>query len=215
MQRRMALNQKGMTLIEIMITMAIIGAMMALGAVVLFPGNDSRAREEAVRLAGMIKYLYDESVVKHKYFRIAFNLDEKTYKVESSSDSFLVQMEGEGNSKKLAPGAAGKPAAEPSPAAGENFTEESDDALIRERSFPQGIKFKDIQVMHMKDPQQTGIVFAYVFPNGWIEPMVINVSDDEEEVFYSLEINPLTGKAKIRNEYYQAKEEDIRPGAAP
>jgi len=210
----LAHNQKGMTLIEIMITMAIIGAMMALGAAVLFPGNDARAREEAVRLAGMIKYLYDESVVKHKYFRIAFNLDEKTYKVESSSESFLVQMEGDDAAKKPPPAPGSKPAPEPSPPAGENFVEEADDSLTRERTFPQGIKFKDIQVMHAKDPQQSGIVYAYIFPNGWIEPMVINVSDDDEEVFYSLEINPLTGKAKIRNEYYQAKEEDIRPGAA-
>ncbi len=211
-------NQNGLSLIEIMIVMAIIGGMMALGATMLFPGNDEKLREEAVRMAGTIKYLYNEAAVKNKYFRIVFNLDEESYSVESSTEPFLVTLEDEEPKAKSEFDSALKPATplpseaeapEGSPAA-QGFTAE-DAFLAKPVRFSEGIKFKNVFVMHAKVPQESGQVYAYFFPNGWVEPMIVNLSDDEEETFYSLEVNPLTGKAKIRNELLEGKEGSLRP----
>jgi len=42
------------------------------------------------------------------------------------------------------------------------------------------------------------------------EPIVINLSDEDEESFYSLEVNPLTGKSTIRTEYYEVNPEKFQ-----
>jgi general secretion pathway protein H len=206
-------DQKGMTLIEIMIVVAIIGGMMALGTSVLFPGDEAKLREQSIKLAATIKFVYNEAAIKNKYYRLAFDLDGKSYSVESSSDPFLVGIEQEATTKQKSSSAASK-VPEASPNASPSFTEETD-FMVRSTQLPSGIKFKDILVAHMRDRQDKGKAYAYFFPNGWVERMVINLSDDDDQNFYSLEINPLTGKAKIRSSYYEVKPQDLRPEVQP
>ncbi|HCU23393.1 MAG TPA: hypothetical protein DF383_00105 [Deltaproteobacteria bacterium] len=184
----------GFTLIEILIVIVIIGAMMGLGVSVLFPGNEAKLRDSAARLAGTIKFLYNEAAIKKKYYRLVFDLDSQSYSVESSSEPFLLQM-------------IEKP--EPSPQAGA-FTEESG-FLVENSRLPSGIKIKDISVLHLKDRRESGKVFIAFFPNGYVEPAVINLADEDEAVFYSLEVSPLTGRTKIRSEYYEVRPEELRP----
>jgi len=197
---------RGFTLIEIMIVVVIIGAIMGLGVSVMFPGNEAKLRDQTAKLSGTIKFLYNEAAVKNKYFRLNFDLDAQTYSVESSTEPFLVRMVQEAPKKKDA--AEAKDTAEASPTAG--FTEESG-FLVQSSKLPDGIKFKDIYVMHLKERQEHGKLEAYFFPNGFVEPMVINLTDEDEQSVYSLQVNPLTGKAKIRSEYYEAKPEELLP----
>lgn len=199
-------GQKGFTLIEVLIVLFIIGMMMGLGVSILFPGNSAKLRNQAAKFAGTIKFLYDDAAVKNKYYRLVFDLDNHSYSIESSSDPFLVSLI-DVTEKKKQPEPEKDPDASPSGAA---FAEESE-LLAQGERLPQGIKFKDISVMHLKDRQESGKVEAYFFPNGFVEPMVINLSDDEEESFYSLEVNPMTGKAKIRSEYLEANPEQLNP----
>jgi prepilin-type N-terminal cleavage/methylation domain len=201
------LSQRGMSLIEIMITMAIIGAMMALAASFLFPGNEAKMREETVRLAGVVKFVYNEAAIKNRYYRLTFDLDAGSYSVESSTDPFRITILEEG--AKPPPAAPENPEASPT---GATFTQETDQFLVQPHSLPAGVKFKDVFVLHDKDRQSAGKVFAYFFPNGWAEKMVVNFTDEDEESFYSVEVNPLTGKSKIRSEYYEIKEQDLKAG---
>ena len=210
----MRLNARGMTLIEIMIVVAIIGGMMALAVTILVPGNEQKVQDETVKLAGTIKYLFDEAAVKNRYFRIVFNIDDRTYRIESSTEPFLVALEDDEKKSSTfdKPAPTGEPQGSPD---AEGFTEEAEDILIRPVKLPSGVKYKDILVMHAKAPQDSGIVYLYFFPNGYVEPVIVNLTDDDEESVYSLEVNPLTGKAKIRDGYYEMKEGSLRPEAVP
>jgi hypothetical protein len=87
--------------------------------------------------------------------------------------------------------------------------------LVQPTTLPKGIKFKDIFAMHLKGKAEQGRVEGYVFPQGWIEPMVINMCDEEEEVFYSLEVNPITGSSKIRSQYFEVTPERYFPEEQP
>ncbi|MFO1462567.1 MAG: type II secretion system protein [bacterium] len=196
-------DARGFTLIEVMIVVLIIGMMMGLGVTILFPGDEAKLRDQSAKLSGTFKFLYNEAAVKNKYFRLVFDLDSQSWSVESSSEPFLVRMIEEAPKK-----ADAAKEAEASPSAG--FTAE-EGFLVQSAKLPAGIKFKDIQVMHMKDRQEHGKVEVYFFPNGFVEPTVINLSDEDEQTFYSLQINPLTGKAKIRSEYFEAKPEELLP----
>ncbi|MCE9624220.1 MAG: type II secretion system GspH family protein [Deltaproteobacteria bacterium] len=199
-------GEKGFTLIEVMIVVLIIGMMMGLGVAVLFPGDEAKLRDQSAKLAGTIKFLYNEAAVKNKYFRLNFDLDAQAYSVESSTEPFLVRMVEEAPTKKSAD--AAKDAPEGTPSA--TFTEESG-FLVQSSKLPDGIKFKDIFVMHLKERQEHGKVEVYFFPNGFVEPLVVNMTDEDEQSVYSLQVNPLTGKAKIRSEYYEAKPEELLP----
>lgn len=202
-------DARGFTLIEIMIVVLIIALMMGMGVAVLFPGNEAKLREQSAKLAGTIKFLYNEAAVKNKYYRLVFDLDQQSYAVESSTEPFLVRMIEEDPKKNAAKGEApaeGEPGA--TPAAG--FTGE-EGMLVQTTKLPAGIKFKDVFVMHHKERQERGKVEAYFFPNGFVEPLVVNLSDEDEQTFYSLQVNPLTGRSKIRSEYYEAKPEELVP----
>ena len=198
--KRFILNQKGLSLIEIMIVLVIIGSIMALGVVYLLPSETQELQERAVRISGTVKYLFDEAIVKKKYYRIAFDLDNSSYRVESSVQPFLLELsENEEDAKSKAAATESAPETQP------DFATEAEDMLADAVVFPKDIKIKDIYVSHLKGAQTSGIVYVYIFPNGWVEPTVINLSDKKEEFFFSLEINPITGKVKIRNEYFELK----------
>lgn len=209
-------------MIEIMIVVAIIGGIMALATYVMFPSDDARLQEQANRLAGTIKYLYNEAAIKNKYYRLVFNLEEGTYHVESSSEPFYIALEGQ--EKAPLPAAAGEGEGEAreeaqgdgeEEVAGDGFSPE-ESMMLKPVKLGTGIKIKDIFVLHSPERKETGMVQVYFLPNGWAEPTVINLSDEDEESFYSLEVNPLTGKSTIRSEYHEANPEDFRnPSETP
>lgn len=198
-----------MTLIEIMIVVAIIGGIMALATYVMFPSDDAKVRDAASRLAGTIKFVYNEAAVKNKYYRLVYHLEEGSYQVESSTEPFTVALEEEGSKpaqKQKNPETPEEPQAN---GEGGGFTVE-DSLMVRPVKFPTGVKFKDIMVMHSPDKIEFGTAYSYFLPNGWAEPIVINLSDQDEQSFYSLEVNPLTGKSTIRTEYREMHPEELR-----
>lgn len=191
-----------MTLIEIMVVIAMIGGVMVLAGLILFPGDEAKLKDHATRLVGSIKYVYNEAAIKNKYYRFVFDLDAGAYHVESSSEPFILSTEPE---KQEEPDPDSEEGTPPS------FAQESN-YLIKPVRLPEGIKIKDISVLHLPQRQESGTVHSYFLPNGWAEPTVINLSDEDEEYFYSLEVNPLTGKAQVREEYYQVDPESLKAG---
>lgn len=208
-------HPRGMTLIEIMIVVAMIGGIMALATYVMFPSDDSKVRDEANRLAGTIKFVYNEAAIKNKYYRLVYHLEEGSYQVESSTEPFHVAMEEEGAKPQPTPvpqgegGETAESGAEPGAAAGGGFAAD-EGLMVKPVKFPTGVKFKDIFVMHSPERQEFGTAYSYFLPNGWAEPVVINLADEDEESFYSLEVNPLTGKTTIRTEYYEVNPEKFK-----
>ncbi|HEX5034787.1 MAG TPA: hypothetical protein VFW62_09920, partial [bacterium] len=91
---------------------------------------------------------------------------------------------------------------------GASFAQE-EGSLVRPVRMPAGIKIKDISVMHLPARVEQGKVEVYFFPNGFVEPSVINLTDEDEENFYSLQLNPMTGRVRIRSEYFEVNPEDL------
>lgn len=185
-----------------MIVVLIIALMMGLGVAVLFPGNEAKLRDQSSQLAGTIKFLYNEAAIKNRYYRLSFDLDGRSYRVESSDQPYLVRMVDEAQKKK---DAEKNPEATPE---GASFAQE-EGFLVAPVRLPSGIKFKDITVMHLPARVEQGKVEIYFFPNGFVEPSVINLTDEDEENAYSLQLNPMTGRAKIRSEYFEVNPEDL------
>ena len=185
-----------------MIVVFIIALMMGLGVAVLFPGNEAKLRDQSAKLAGTVKFLYNEAAIKNRYYRISFDLDGQSYKVESSDQPYLVRMIDETQKKK---DAEKDPEATPTEP---EFTQE-EGLLVEPVRLPSGIKFKDVSVLHLPTRVEQGKVEVYFFPNGFVEPAVINLTDEDEENFYSLQLNPMTGRTRIRSEYFEVNPTDL------
>lgn len=209
-----------MTLIEIIITVAIIGLIMGLSVGVFRDSADSALSEASDRLVGTIKYVYNEAAIKNQYYRMTINMDDQTFSVESSPDPFKISSTQEGtpdenqsaekNVKEVGADLKSDAPVEgeeeteatPPPPMGSSFSGTSS-YLLKPVKLPDGVKIKDVYVAHLDKKIEGGKTAIYFFPNGWVEKAVINLTDEKGETTYSLETFPSSGKTKIRTEYFE------------
>jgi len=205
-----------MTLIEIIITVAIIALMVGLSVGVFQDWADAKLSETSSQLAGTIKYVYNEAAIKNQYYRLVIDMSDQSFSVESSPDPFKISATEEGTAEKPegteeapAPpseGAEGEAEGKAPPTkAGFSSTVSY---LLKPIKLPEGIRIKDVYVAHLGKKLEGGKTAVYFFPNGWVEKAVINLADEKEETFYSLETFPVTGRTKIRTEYKEFQPEE-------
>jgi len=198
-------SELGMTLIEIMVGMAVVAVILSV--VIGGIGNflDSDMKEESNKLASTIRYLYNKSATERLYLRIAYDMDEDSYRVESSTEPFLVRpinAEQVAELEKVAEG-DGEEASAAKAALSQirgNFSD-TESYLLKGVRLVDGIGFKDIQTSYQKEKIAAGMAYTYFFPNGFATPTVINLQDDDDEINYSLEILPLSGRVRIESQY--------------
>lgn len=218
--------KSGFTLVEILIVVAIIALIMGVSVGYLGDWTDAKLSETSGKLAGTIKYVYNEAAVKNQYYRLLIDLDAQSFSVEASGEPFKIGRGEEGTEPTeegaAAPSSSNKeaaanegegspPSASPEgPPAGGGFSAVGT-LLLKPIKLPEGIRIKDVYVAHAGKKIESGRTAVYFFPNGWVEKAVINLSDEKGETFYSLETNPSTGKTKIRTEYFEFRPEEERP----
>lgn len=189
------MRQRGLTLIEIMVVLAIVA--LATGGVALSFRQVSRttAKSNAARLAAAVRYLYDQAIVSGRYYRLTLDFGKNTYFAEAADDRFYL--------------VAGK---EQSPGRGEAFDadaeqkkREAEQAKERENvqglakqlqpppsqkrahfqnfkdtTLPQvsmrGAWVRDIYTPRQKEPYTRGRAFLYFFPDGHTEQAIIHVA---------------------------------------
>jgi len=209
-----------MTLIEIIITVAIIALMVGLSVGYLGDWTDSKLSETSSQLAGTIKYVYNEAAIKNQYYRLVIDMNDQSFSVEASPEPFKISATEEGTAPPSETESATPPPPTPAddsaaapdgeakaPPVGGGFSSVVS-YLLKPIKLPEGIKIKDVFVSHVGKKLEGGKTAVYFFPNGWVEKAVINLSDDKDETFYSLETFPITGKTKIRTEYFEYKPEE-------
>jgi prepilin-type N-terminal cleavage/methylation domain-containing protein len=75
-------DKKGFTLIEITAVMILLGFFLLVAIPKFMDFNDVNIKSTSRRIAGIIKYLYNEAVFKKKIYRLSFDLDNEEYWVE-------------------------------------------------------------------------------------------------------------------------------------
>jgi len=203
-----------MTLVEILISLAIIAGMI--GFVVSVVGTSgNNMRRASNNIIKLVKFVYDQAALTNSYYRIVFNLEEKQYYVEYSDEPFYVVKEGDEtelirkkNEEKSQKGINENPDAPvtTTAAAVGSFAELEDDDLVEINELPDNIKFADVYIMHQADKITDGKAYLYFFPKGNTEFAVIHLSDNDEENFMTLIVNPLTGKVEVETEYLEHEE---------
>jgi len=200
-------SPSGFSLLEILLVVALI----ALLAVVLVPRVSSVFRvgvqSSARRLASMVKYTYDQSVLSGKPHRILIDIDAQTWKVQISKDGKLPHKEAA--EEFLPPGMSSYDLKE----SREQIEEATNDgyAAIKGEvnvNLPKGVQIIAVESWRLdekENPARKGQVSIYSFPNGYIDEAVIYLAEMGKENLqqFKVTIKSLTGRVFI---------ETIEPG---
>lgn len=227
-------NQKGMTLIELSVAIAIVGLIIGVTVSQMGDWFDLRIKSTTKKLSSTIRYLHDKASTESLYMRLVFDFEKNTYWVEATSEQYMLtskeveakdaeelqkEMEEE-KSEEENTNVDAEAEGEDAESEGMSFAAPSvrkyrtpkfgavDEFLLKPVSLPDGVFFKDIFTSHDNGPVSSGKAFIYIFPNGYIEPAIINLRDEDDEVVYSIEINPIIGSTKIRQEYRELETSD-------
>lgn len=185
-------------MIELLVVVAIIVLMMmvALPSVSSFfrLSMNSAARD----LSNAVKESFNAAVLTGRVYRIAYDLTENTYWVESGPPDVLLDTaaskEKEARRRKF-----GTEVKEKSPFA-------IDTAITRgKKKLPRGVVYEDVINAQSRDPIIGGITYTHFFPFAPTEPTIIHLKDSSNH-HSSLVVPPLGSNPDLYDRYVNAKE---------
>ncbi|MDO8643946.1 MAG: prepilin-type N-terminal cleavage/methylation domain-containing protein [bacterium] len=192
---RLGINQKGLTLIELMVTMVIVGILFSIVAVSYSSLAEVNLKQAAARLGSTSRYLRNKAITQKAVYRLIYNLEEGTYQVEVTKDAFVIAL------TKEKPPVEGEESSVP--AASFSADEEY---LLEPVKLPRGVFFKDVWMPVMQEKRESGKAYTYFFPSGFVTKTIVHFRDDDDEAHYSLLLHPYSGQVEAREGYLEEDE---------
>ena len=217
--------RRGMTLMEVMVTVAIILLIISVGIPSLAGLMALQQRGAVYEMATTFAYLRDEATLRNVTFRVVFNLDRGTYEVQAGSpDATIFASEEERieweedledqlnrfTERQIAEGEANDLMDQTG-----RFQGLEDVTLDTKVELPGGTRFAWVWTPQHEDPvvplevppdeededtEDDTIVYAHIFPNGQMEPVVVRIVDeDDEEEGWTVIVEPLTGRIHLED----------------
>jgi general secretion pathway protein H len=176
-------NQKGFTLLEILIVLGIIGAIVALGL------SRIRKRDNDIRKVMREFYVLGKEVrnharLKNSTFRLVIEMNESGQKYWVESAQGFQGRINEEDLKKLRE--------EERP---QEVFQKDNSVVKKDKTLPSGLFFKIVETIG-KDPVQSGKAYIYFFSNGFVEASSLQVTD-RKKATWTVVFHPLTGQADI------------------
>jgi prepilin-type N-terminal cleavage/methylation domain-containing protein len=84
-------KERGFTLIELMVVILLIAAFVTIALPKIKTGTEINIKSAASSLTATIKYLYNEAVFKKNIYKLAFNIEESEYWIETLSGNEYVK----------------------------------------------------------------------------------------------------------------------------
>ena len=167
------LRSSGFTLLELSLVLFILGLLVTVLVPRLGGLEQARLDTSAKRLAALVRYLYGEAAFRGQTYRIQYDLDQHRYGVQV-----------------LTPSQATK-------------TFVADDAPLSQTvQLPTNVTFADIRIPSI-GRVQTGQVFTHFYPQGYTDPTVIHLRDQQSRMM-TVMIPPITGEATVYEGYVDA-----------
>ena len=223
----------GYTLIEMIVALLIVGAISGIAVMSVNSITSAKLKEEAGRLASVIRACYALAATNGRTYRIRFDLDAGSYTIESSESLVLVsaereasveggRMEDKPNARaKVGQGILGLGGTTPRlPKPGWRRVNSSEIGLVEDGTknagtikLPTDIEFEGVFTTHQIDVFTRGKADMHFFPQGWAERAIIylrekNEKSEKGEVF-TVEVDPLTGRAYVHPERLRIPAEDL------
>jgi general secretion pathway protein H len=215
-------RQRGLTLIEIMVALAIAAVLFSAVVVGIGSITGTKAKAATSELAGVIRSLYDTAALSGKTCRLVFELpdpkaDERTrYRAEcaagnvtTSRDRDVELSEGNRSAEELAR-TGGDTRRDYRTDTGPNLNEElagERDRVekaaqfseftapeLEPRTLPSDVKVS-VWTRQQREPTEKGLAYLYFFPQGFTERAQVYVRQGDN--VWTLKVQPLTGKVEV------------------
>lgn len=176
-------NQRGFTLVEILIVIAIISTVLAVSIPAIERVTYQRISSTARRFTGMIRTIRNDAVLLNNIYRIGFDIDKNKYWVQSQRELKTIKERYENKEEAQAE------------ASNFVFAEKYGKEPL---DMPGGTKvlgvFKEGEGLIQK-----GLAVIHFFPNGFNEPSIVYLAKEgTDQAAYSLLIQA-TGRAEIQS----------------
>jgi general secretion pathway protein H len=200
-----------MTLIEITISLLIVGLLVFIAVPSVESIAGVHAREEAGRIAGAVRYMYGQSALTGKACRLVFDMDERAWWPECTQDRFTVASEKERShdgrmmEERKTPEFVARFAGElldEAQALQQKVEKEAEFSAfsseeMKRRTIPDGADVS-VWVAHQTERYTSGKAYLYFFPQGNTERAQIYVSHGKD--VYTLVVSPLNGRVRVVDE---------------
>ena len=226
----------GITVIELMVALAIVGLISLVGLNVVKRVRKSDLREDAVQVAATLRSAASMAMQSGMMHRVVFQLTDKQFRIEAcersiklSWDKALVaetqeeQQETEPHGldlpeeflsvvppdqlKRMTVALSGSHAGG-TPCRAPTLPNGDSDGRGSKRTMKAGIHVPRIFVQHRSDPQRDGAVAIHFFPLGRAEKAIVEVANEDGDT-YSLLVHGLTGRVEFRNGELRDPEEHM------
>lgn len=225
--------REGFTLIELMVAMAVMVIIAAVAIPSISALLDLQQRASAKELAQTYMWLIDEAQLRNVTFRIAYNLDRNTWKVEAGDPSTLVfatPEEREEYDEELEDKMSRYTEREVEEGV-EDLREDEEEAGVQrfegltdvsfttEQELAPGSRFQFVYTPQYgedgkrpseeppEDPEDESIAYTYVFPDGSAEHAVVRIIDeDDEEDGWTIEVEPISGRVNLSTDLVEPEQ---------
>ena len=201
-------RSRGVTLIEVLITVALITVISGLGILGIGAASGARLKRGATELSGAIRIAYAQSTSHSRVVRLVFDFAANRMTLEETTQRHLLKK---GRSGGAEPVTEAERLAEQEGAAFSEGAKTPKAAFVPSKAFgfppegkdlPGGIGFWQIETGHQEAGVGEGRAYLYFFPNGQTENAAIqirvsNSEETEDTNFMTILVAPLTGKTNI------------------
>ena len=205
--------EAGYSLVELMIALAVVGLVTGGAVMGLRSLLRSELRSQSSKLAAAIRYSYDRALTTGSFYRLHFDLDAQTYRLERSETRVLIDTKDSGLSRgrgkdrdqldkeaadeeKRALAGLPEELLPPQSPRRPRFAEYKDSTLPQVKLSR--IKVLDVLLPREKDPYMSGHAYLHFFPDGHTERAVIHLGTDaQDDTQYTLWVHGLTGRVEV------------------
>ncbi len=212
---RRRVGERGLTLIEILIVMAIMAIFTGAAVAGTMQLPSSRLRRSATMIASAVKVAYTRSTATSKSLRLVLDLDEQKIWLEEGDTPMLVRSNDksatggadpitQAEQVALAEGAQivkGPPVARPRFHAIKAYGFGDVESGKGGKPLQRDITFRAVQTTHDDSARTSGRAYLYFWPGGRTERASIQLRIRESEAEseqVSVLVSPLTGKVTIK-----------------
>ncbi len=198
-------RQGGFTLIEVLVVVIVI-ALISVLALPSISSYFSVTIESSTRsIASIAREAFNSAVVTGRVHRIVFDIDKRTYWVESGPYGVTLDTEATREKERLKTRFTSKT----------EKKEESDfsiekSVMRKPSTLPLGVSFDDIISQQSKNPITAGRAYAHIFPHGICEQVIVHLKDTSQHKV-TLVLNAIGGETSVYRRYVDREEAYASP----